>query len=389
MNDLNITQCILINQKTVAISFFLMATVFLFSISHAQTQDDVRAALKANFLRQKDKIIGAELILSDSYNGSVGSQFGHSAIRFVKNDSNPLSDYIIGFEAAVDDTPPEKQLYKGISGAFPMVMAFKTMRTFLSENTLMFDRSFRRVPLWLSQRQLNALISQVEQNLRNKNYRFFSNNCAHGLARFIWLAGIPLAKKVSIPNQLEKTARLSQLTFLPAIQVRNGYHVLKDMRKKAVQLGKFQLFESIEKAPSDDEVLLTMMEDWDGKDLAILIRSNGKKFKPETWKKFRSFYEEKIDATQLEYPLKIAALPTAFYGAQGFSKDLNFKELTKIFPEQELKNQLQESANIEKSLIKANVYIYPTQTYKAVLKSAEESSFTLIRNFLLSGATVK
>lgn len=171
----------------------------------------------------ESNIVGVELILADKSDIFIGSQWGHVMVRFVHEGGKISKDMVVSFEADVNE--PSLSLLKGIYGGYGTIPVIRPLYEVWERYVRDEGRSLKRTII-----PTNTLIrGKMIENLvaYNKNpkllgrYRFFSNNCADGVAQFLMdsnfnydLAGI------AIPKNFNDYLERSLLNLYPTITIR-------------------------------------------------------------------------------------------------------------------------------------------------------------------------
>lgn len=81
-------------------------------------------------LALRGNLIGLELLIAEKTNAYIGSRWGHSMLRFIDGDNDPLNDLVLGFVAEVDT--PSLSLSKGLSGGYPVIPLVQPLRLFIA-----------------------------------------------------------------------------------------------------------------------------------------------------------------------------------------------------------------------------------------------------------------
>lgn len=192
----------------------------------------------------ESNIIGVELILADKSDIFIGSQWGHVMVRFVHKGGKISKNMVVSFEADVNE--PSLSLLKGIYGGYGTIPVVRPLDEVWERYVRNEGRSLKRTII-----PTNTLIrGKMIENLvaYNKNpkllgkYRFFSNNCADGVAQFLIdsnfnydLAGI------AIPKNFNEYLERSLLNLYPTVAIR-GINPILNKASKVLGLSKEDLY---------------------------------------------------------------------------------------------------------------------------------------------------
>lgn len=219
---------------------------------------------------------GLEIITAGSTLNKVESIFGHTLIRLLDNDEDPLNDTVIGFEMLpVDEASILEKAFKGGYETVPMV---KDLVTYLSQYSLRQSRSTIRLILPTTPAQMAAIKTNFLQMLAvtdlSGDYLFLSNNCATVLLKLLGSSGYPTPwTLLDVPTLLESRLRSSLILDTPAIPLPSLSEILWDLACRYLQTEKgvgsctvYWLKETAKEFSLDHDVVKRLLADeafWD------------------------------------------------------------------------------------------------------------------------------
>ncbi len=178
----------------------------------------IRQSRMLSQLLLKREIIGIELIQVSGVTEieKPESWFGHSALRFVEKNSNPLNDLVVSFEMLILNSA--KTYEKGINGGWANYATVTDLATYISRYSVGQSRSIKRMPIPTTPEIINNLKQNTIaiQDLPDlvEDYHFIKNNCATGLLRLLGLSGISTPKVLlELPQQLDSLLRNSMVAY--------------------------------------------------------------------------------------------------------------------------------------------------------------------------------
>lgn len=205
-------------------AFSARANLSYSSETSDKTQDGIVSWVEKNQTRLKEHLarhhVGIELITAGGTWNSPISLFGHTMLRFIDTDDDPLNDTLIGFEMLVAD--PNKIVEKGLKGGYENFLTVREFNAYLITYALKEARSTIRTILPSSPKQISDLKKAIERVSKVPDfvgdYDFLKNNCASAMLRLLSMAGYPMFRTVvDIPGQLNQRLRNAVLTYAPDI----------------------------------------------------------------------------------------------------------------------------------------------------------------------------
>lgn len=176
--------------------------------------------------------IGIEILTAGSTTSNLSSLFGHSLIRLIDQDDNPMNDTVIGFEMLTLGRGDEfsKGLFLGGYEVVPKVMPFSV---FLVRYVLNAGRSLERVILPSTPQNIEALKKTVQRIMEVSDiaadYNFFSNNCLTVLRNVLAESGYPMPKVFAdVPTTFTTILNNTMMTYAPALSIPSVEGLLYD-----------------------------------------------------------------------------------------------------------------------------------------------------------------
>jgi hypothetical protein len=171
--------------------------------------------------KRDDSFIGVELVIAAPSRRHIESLKGHSLLRFVDDDGNPLNDLVISFTA---DTGGRVSYLKGCLGRYPSMVQLLTMRHLLDEYVRQEDRALSRYIIPTSRYSRLRLRASLEDWIQTptnmRRYGILRNNCSRLLTRCLGKAGItPDSHEVSFPINIPPYLRKNLLNPYPPVVV--------------------------------------------------------------------------------------------------------------------------------------------------------------------------
>lgn len=130
------------------------------------------------------------LVFAAPYMGSPASMFGHIFLRVhKKNNSQPLLDQSIGFEALTTNSSGMSYAFKGLVGFFPGIYTVLPYHVKVNQYTNLDSRDLWEYKLSLSTAEIEILLEHLWE-LQNTyfDYYFFDENCSYHLLSLLEVA---------------------------------------------------------------------------------------------------------------------------------------------------------------------------------------------------------
>lgn len=178
---------------------------------------------------------GIEVLTAGSSVSSPASIFGHTLLRLLDDDANPLNDTIIGFEMLVVD--PNQTYLRAFRGGYETLPIVREFSTYLQQYTVGENRTTKRIILPAGPMQIRRIKENFMRMLNITDligdYLFINNNCATAMLKLLGSSGyMTPSTLVDIPTLLESRLRFSMLSSLPAIELPSVTDILFDSAKR-------------------------------------------------------------------------------------------------------------------------------------------------------------
>ena len=281
------------------------------------------------------KHIGLELLVAEGTFAQPESISGHSFLRFIDEDENPLNDTIVSFNMLPLD--PSKMYEKSFGGFpnVPMIGSFaETMISYMrSENRPIRRYIIPTTPQFIA--NLKTIIRQVIEapSLMN-DYHFTQNNCLTGIIKIFKYVGYPIHELglVDIPSTAGNSLMINSMAFYPespTMLVRGGSDLITRINDEFEKGFIARKWNSEEKGTFlNQEPFWNSLENWSEQDLERLLT-----FWPFDWNSQYPRMQKIADAhIQNHHPLLqiigIKQLPDAIYQLCNID-DVNCREARK------------------------------------------------------------
>lgn len=187
--------------------------------SLAQTVESNRIAAIQQF---KKTHWGLEIITAGGTFAQPESILGHSLLRFLDDDNDPMNDLVVGFEMLPVDT--SKTISKAIDGGYEALPVVKELSTYLRQYALKQSRSTSRLILPSTPEMIlkikEVVLRMITVTDLQGDYIFHRNNCATLLLKLLGSAGYPTPWMLTdIPSMMEQRMRNSMMIYAPAIRL--------------------------------------------------------------------------------------------------------------------------------------------------------------------------
>ena len=181
------------------------------------------------FQHMARKHVGIEILIAGSTTSQIASVFGHSLIRLIDEDGNPLNDTIIGFEMM--GLGKGDDMIKGLKGGYETIPRVMDMATFLVRYGLNEGRSLERIVLPSTPETIARLKKAILNVLSVPDivgdYTFFGNNCLTVLRNVLGFAGYPTPNGIiDVPTGFPGALQSAMVTYAPPIEMPSVYDVL-------------------------------------------------------------------------------------------------------------------------------------------------------------------
>jgi hypothetical protein len=174
--------------------------------------------------------VGLEILTAGSSTRSLVSAFGHSTIRLLDDDDNPMNDTVISFEMA--GLGRSDDVSSGLMGEHKATAFVTDVNGFLLRYVLNEGRSFQRLILPSKPENIQALKDTIRRMMEFpnlvENYKFLTNNCLTILKNLLAEAGYPTMKiPLDVPTAFPGILRASLLTFAEPFDVASSEELIE------------------------------------------------------------------------------------------------------------------------------------------------------------------
>ncbi len=197
-------------------------------------------------------IVGVEIITAGANKLSVMSQWGHSMLRLVDDDDDPLNDIVVSFAAGladnntatlqnsradtVDKIPAVAKIVTGFfTGGYPITVdalpLFEFVGKYVSDESRVLDRHI--IPTTSEQRKkiIQTLFDFQSEKIKVQYY-LLSQNCASLIRLLLSYVGLPyFALNHDIPTELEDYSRNALWAPYPTVEMVNLPAVTTELTK--------------------------------------------------------------------------------------------------------------------------------------------------------------
>jgi hypothetical protein len=176
-------------------------------------QQRLESALKKNH-------IGLELLTAGPSSLHISSNFGHTGIRLIDENDNPLDDTVLSFEMI--SLGKGDELWRGVFGGGHVVIRTMPLSSWLLRYVLNEGRGFERTILPSDPVLMEALKASVLRVSKLPalvdSYNFFGNNCATLMRRILQETGYPIPYRlIEVPTQMSRRFASALLTYAPPL----------------------------------------------------------------------------------------------------------------------------------------------------------------------------
>jgi len=189
-------------------SFFLIFTLMLIPLQTLRAEVDVELLDKMETLT-KDGYAGLEVWTSAPSTKTKGATFGHTMLRFVDDDNNPLNDLVLSFRATIPEGEQLK-ISKALAHEYEMGMDHGSVQSFWSLNLIWQERPiYRHVVVSTAQLRQNLVTKLRADLIRNDGnfgkYALLENSCLSVVLRFLKGAGFPMLERNEVlPTKIDE-----------------------------------------------------------------------------------------------------------------------------------------------------------------------------------------
>lgn len=216
-------------------------------------------------LSNTQNIIGIEHLLADGLDDRIASKWGHSLLRFVDNDDNPLNDIVLSFVAF---TPPDRiNNLKALTGGYAVIPVVTTLAEMWNKYTLNEGRIFTRTIIQTNSEIRTNLITDLAE-WRNDpakygRYGFLNNNCAGILKDYLQDSGIQhLTSGGLAPTSVDDWLAKGLITSTPNIRFTTSPKAIFETAMNTLGLN-FEQFYSGKNWPANSYELLSTVLTWE------------------------------------------------------------------------------------------------------------------------------
>jgi len=129
------------------------------------------------------------LVYTSSYINSPASAFGHTFLRFDKNENTPLLSYGLSYSAKIDTTNILSYAYKGVFGGFEGRYKVAPYYDIVNRYSNIQKRDIWEYKLNFTPKEIEKItLHIIEMQRYYSDYYFNSENCSYNLLWFIDLA---------------------------------------------------------------------------------------------------------------------------------------------------------------------------------------------------------
>ena len=195
-----------------------------------------------------DKIVGIEYFSSAAAE-NLESRFGHTNIRLIDQDDDPLNDLVISFEAIIPEAEQDDfmKYWRALSGHYPLYPVVRPM--YMQIQLISYQkRNFLRLPIRLTKKERNRSLESLKNWINtpgtSPEYTFSEYNCVYGLYHMFELAKVHIGDFTRFPGKL------------PDILLENGRSTIRPISSLNIE-GLFDKLVLLDRALDENNHLKT------------------------------------------------------------------------------------------------------------------------------------